>query len=79
MNDIANTNDFVASIKNRNNSGEMPDDLVDYQKLNENQKKVFKQVKVHYQNILMDHQIEPLRIMVIGTTRTRKLYLIQTI
>ncbi|EXX54638.1 hypothetical protein RirG_232710 [Rhizophagus irregularis DAOM 197198w] len=52
---------------------------VDYQTLNDNQKKVFNRIKSHYYDVLVEHQVEPLRIIVMGTARTRKTYLIEAI
>ncbi|PKB95961.1 hypothetical protein RhiirA5_435717 [Rhizophagus irregularis] len=52
---------------------------VDYQTLNDNQKKVFNRIEPHYYDVLVEHQVEPLRIIVMGTARTRKTYLIEAI
>ena len=52
---------------------------IDNQSLNENQKKVFKRIESHYNDILGSNQVEPLRIIVMGTAGTGKSYLIGTI
>jgi len=52
---------------------------MNYQTLNEKQKIVFKRIESHYNDILIGHQAEPLKIIVIGTAGTGKTYLIKTI
>ncbi|GET60560.1 ATP-dependent DNA helicase PIF1-like [Rhizophagus irregularis DAOM 181602=DAOM 197198] len=52
---------------------------VDYQTLNNNQKKVFNRIESHYHDVLVWHQVEPLRIIVMGTAGTGKTYLIKAI
>ncbi|CAG8779204.1 3691_t:CDS:1, partial [Racocetra fulgida] len=42
-------------------------DIVDYQTLNEKQRIIYNKIESHYENILRDHQIEALKIIVIGT------------
>ncbi len=53
--------------------------LMDYQILNENQKIVFKQIELYYHDAFKGHQDESLRIIVMGTARTGKIYLIEAI
>ncbi|GES94679.1 hypothetical protein RCL_jg22685.t1 [Rhizophagus clarus] len=53
--------------------------IVDYQTLNGNQKIIFKQIESYYNDVLNGHQIDPLRIIVIGTAGTGKTYLIKAI
>ncbi|CAG8808303.1 20251_t:CDS:2, partial [Cetraspora pellucida] len=50
-----------------------------YQTLNENQMKVFKRLETHYNNIIIDGNIEPLRIIIMRTADTGKSYLINAI
>ncbi|CAG8650540.1 20725_t:CDS:2 [Cetraspora pellucida] len=52
---------------------------IDYQTLNENQMKIFKRLETHYNNIIIDGNIEPLRIIIMGTAGTGKSYLINAI
>ncbi|EXX58670.1 uncharacterized protein LOC114530801 [Rhizophagus irregularis DAOM 181602=DAOM 197198] len=52
---------------------------VDYQTLNDNQKKVFNRIESHYHDVLVEHQVEPLRIIVMETAGTGKTYLIEAI
>ena len=52
---------------------------MDYQTLNKKQKIVFKRIESHYNDILIGHQAELLRIIVIGIAGTGKTYLIKTI
>ncbi|GBB91785.1 hypothetical protein RclHR1_19170003 [Rhizophagus clarus] len=53
--------------------------IVDYQMLNSNQKIIFKRIESHYNDVLNGHQIDPLRIIVMGTAGTGKTYLIKAI
>ena len=52
---------------------------VEYQTLNDNQMVVFKRIEAHYHDLLSGHQVEPLRIIVMGTAGTGKTYLIKAI
>jgi hypothetical protein len=58
---------------------EEENDVIDYQTLNKEQRIVFDQIESHYNNVLAGQQVEPLRIIVMGTMETRKPYLIQAI
>ncbi|GES76663.1 ATP-dependent DNA helicase Pif1-like [Rhizophagus clarus] len=53
--------------------------IVDYQTLNGNQKIIFKRIESHYNDVFNGHQIDPLRIIVMGTARIGKTYLIKAI
>ena len=68
-----------ASNYSRNNVREEENETIEYQNLNENQKKVFNQIETHYNDILTCNQVEPLRILVMGTAGTGKSYLIKAI
>ncbi|PKK66701.1 hypothetical protein RhiirC2_714660 [Rhizophagus irregularis] len=68
-NNIASVNEF---IKNALNSGildgrEVDIDSIDYQKLNENQKKIFMRIESHYNDIFNGKKVKVLRIMIMGT------------
>ncbi len=52
---------------------------IEYQNLNEKQKRIFKRIEKHYNDTILRHRIEPLRIIVMGTAGTRKSYLIKAI
>jgi len=79
--DIAMAGNFVRQSSNnaRDNQREKINDIIEYQSLNENQKKVFKKIKTHFNNILMRKEVAPLRIIVMGTAGTGKSYLIKAI
>ena len=53
--------------------------VVDYQTLNDNQKIVFKRLETHYQNVLVEYQNNPLKILIMGTAGTSTTYLIEAI
>ena len=75
-NDLTDIDTFLS----RNSRiGEKSNVSVDYQTLNNNQKKIFKRVESHYQDVLEGRQNEPLRIIVMGTAGTGKTYLIEAI
>jgi hypothetical protein len=75
--DLTEIDTFV-SRESRINA-EKEKSTVDYQSLNDNQKKIFKRIESHYQNVLAGHQDEPLKIIVMGTAGTGKTYLIDAI
>src|SRR2546423_15584541 len=52
---------------------------MNYQTLNDNQKIIFKRIESHYHDVLKWHQVEPLRIIIMGTAGTGKTYLIKAI
>ncbi len=52
---------------------------MNYETLNEKQKMVFNQIESHYNSILKGHQVESLRIIIIGIAGTGKTYLINSI
>ena len=52
---------------------------VNYNSLNEKQGIIFEKVKLHYHNILINLQVEPLRIIIMGIAGTGKSYLIKAI
>jgi hypothetical protein len=55
------------------------DTAMDYQSLNDNQKRVFNRIESHYNDVLAGNQVDPLRIIVMGTAGTGKTYLIKAI
>jgi len=69
----------VHEASNNNTNNAETDNSVDYENLNENQKKVFNRIETHYDNILTGRPVEPLRIIVMGIAGTRKSYLIRAI
>jgi hypothetical protein len=68
-----------ASNNTRKDNIEEENESIEYQDLNKNQKKVFNRIEAHYNKILTRDQIKPLKILVMGTTGTGKLYLIRAI
>ncbi|GBB95753.1 hypothetical protein RclHR1_26020002 [Rhizophagus clarus] len=66
-------------IKDEEINAEKENIIVDYQVLNGNQKIIFKQIEFHYNDVLNGHQIDPLKIIVMGTAETGKTYLIKAI
>ena len=80
--DLAKAYDFVhqASCNGENYDieDENESDIV-YQNLNEKQKIIFNRIETHYNNTILGHQVEALRILIMGTTGTRKSYLIKAI
>ncbi|RHZ78599.1 hypothetical protein Glove_159g42 [Diversispora epigaea] len=79
--DLASAETFMhqASSSNRIEENDNYCDIMDYQSLNEKQMTVFKRIELHYQNMLAEHQEEPLRIIIMGTAGTGKSYLIKAI
>jgi len=54
--------------------------IVDYRTLNENQMAIFRKIETHYNTIIANHnQVEPLRLIIMGTAGTGKSYLINAI
>jgi len=47
--------------------------------LNEKQKRIFKRIEKYYNDTILRHRVEPLRIIVMGTAGTGKSYLIKAI
>ena len=52
---------------------------MNYTTLNKKQKQIFKRIESHYLNMTAGHQVEPLKIMIMGTAGTGKSYLIKSI
>src|SRR5277367_6414695 len=80
--DLTEASNFIndASSKDRNYDNRFEDDdLVDIQTLNENQKSVLNCIESHYGDILTSKQVEPLRMIIMGTAGTGKSYLIRAI
>jgi AAA+ superfamily predicted ATPase len=77
--DIKNVTNFVQESLSNNTNNKNIDEFFDYESLNEIQKKVFKRVESYYNNILNNIQVEPLRIIIMGTAGTGKSYLIRAI
>src|SRR4051812_41749781 len=50
-----------------------------YQNLNKKQKIIFNRIVTHYNDTILDHQVEMLRILIMRTARTRKSYFIKAI
>ena len=54
--------------------------IVDYQTLNEKQIIIFRKIETHYNAIITNYnQVEPLKLIIMGTARTGKSYLINAI
>src|SRR4051794_38940668 len=54
--------------------------VVNYQLLNDNQKKIFKRIESHYSTLITDSvNVEPLRLIIMGITKMGKSYLIHAI
>ncbi len=53
--------------------------IIDYQILNDNQKTVFKWIESYYLDVLIGHQVDFLKIIVMKTIGTGKIYLIKAI
>src|SRR3954453_5373468 len=79
--DLVDANTFVRRMSgNFQGNGEEEDkNIMDYQTLNEKQMIVFKRIESHYSDILAGHLVVLLRIIVMGTARTGKTYLIKGI
>ena len=77
--DLMEADTFVSRVSTDWQGNELVTETLDYQTLNEKQKLVFKRIESHYDDMLKDNQTEPLRIIVMGTTRTEKTYLINAI
>lgn len=75
--DLRNIDTFISSDSRI--STEEENLTVNYQTLNDNQEKVFNRIESHYHDVLVGHQVEPLRIIIIGTAETGKTYLIKAI
>ncbi|GES82792.1 ATP-dependent DNA helicase Pif1-like [Rhizophagus clarus] len=75
--ELVNIDMFVS--RNCRINAEKENIIVDYQMLNSNQKIIFKRIESHYNDVLNGHQIDPLRIIVMGTAGTGKTYLIKAI
>ena len=63
----------------KNEGIEEDEDNVDYTTLNEKQKQIFKRIESHYLNMTVGHQVEPLKIMIMGTAGTGESYLKKSI
>ncbi|CAG8821888.1 19167_t:CDS:1, partial [Cetraspora pellucida] len=79
--DLANIDHFIsqASSNNQINDANLNSVIVDYQTLNEKQMAVFKHVESHFYSVLAGCQVEPLRVIIMGTAGTGKSYLIKAI
>jgi hypothetical protein len=81
--DLETAHKFVqqASRDSRNNDTEDENETSDimYQNLNEKQKIIFNRIVTHYNDTILGHQVEALRILIMGTAGTRKSYLIKAI
>ncbi len=76
--DLINIDTFL-NIDSRVNVKIEENLIIDYQMLNDNQKIVFKRIESYYLDMLAGHQVDPLKIIVMGTTETGKTYLIKAI
>ncbi|PKY50790.1 hypothetical protein RhiirA4_467442 [Rhizophagus irregularis] len=71
--DIANASEFVRqSVSNNNNIISGRDNVIEYQNLNE-------RIEKHYNDTISGQHVKPLRIMIMGTARTGKSYLMKAI
>ena len=72
---------YKASCDSRNDATESENESteVNYHKLNKKQKAIFNQIETHYTNTISGHQVELLRILIMGTAKTRKSYPIKAI
>ncbi|GBC05300.1 hypothetical protein RclHR1_06170004 [Rhizophagus clarus] len=53
---------------------------VDYRSLNEKQMIIFRKIETHYNAIIANHnQVDPFRVIIMGTAETGKLYIINAI
>jgi ATP-dependent DNA helicase PIF1 len=81
--DLANVNDFVKQAASDNNNGNIRNDKdsteINYDSLNQKQKTIFKRIEKHYEDTILGQQVEPLRIIVMGTAGTGKSYVIKAI
>ena len=81
--DLADVDTFVnqasGSEQLNGEEEEKEDPNLNYETLNEEQKRVFKRIERHYDDILADQQVDPLRIIVMGTAGTGKSYFIKAI
>jgi ATP-dependent DNA helicase PIF1 len=84
--DIINANSFLRqTIENEKSKDTIEanvnehDETIDYETLNEKQEMIFERIKSHYQNILASIQVDPLRIIIMGTAGTGKSYLIKAL
>jgi GTPase SAR1 family protein len=69
-----------ASCNSRNDDTEDENETSEmYQNLNEKQKIIFDRIETHYKNTIFGHQVEALRILIMGTAGTGKSYLIKAI
>jgi len=76
--ELMEANTFLERVS-KNEGIEVDEDNVDYTTLNEKQKQIFKRIESHYLNMNAGHQVEPLKIMIMGTAGTGKSYLIKSI
>ncbi len=72
---------FVSRIfeEGQGNIKREEENIMNYQTLNENQRIVFKQIESHYSNMLAEHSVKSLRIIVMRTAGIKKTYLIKGI
>lgn len=80
--DIAIASNFISNALGKDQNHEYRSEegnLIDVQTLNEKQKLIFDRIETHYNDILMDKEVEPLRMIVMGTAGTGKSYLIRAI
>ncbi|GES73738.1 ATP-dependent DNA helicase pfh1-like [Rhizophagus clarus] len=80
--DLTGASDFIRNAldKDQKNNDRCDDrDLVDFQTLNVKQNSVLKQIKLHYNDILMGKEVEALRMIIMEIADTGKSYLIGAI
>ncbi len=69
----------MASNSNDRNIGNDNNTKINYNSLNEKQKKVFKTIEKYYNDIILGQQVKPLKIVVMEIASTEKSYLIKAI
>ncbi|CAG8641197.1 7999_t:CDS:2 [Cetraspora pellucida] len=72
---------FIQQVRSKEalNDENLDNNTIDYQTLNDNQIKIFKRLETYYNIIITGSNIEPLRIIIMGTAGTGKSYLINAI
>lgn len=78
--DSIDLNTFVQQSRIEDDVSMVNSIIVDYQTLNEKQMIIFRKIETHYNAIITNHnQVEPLRLIIMGTAGTGKSYLINAI
>ncbi|EXX69416.1 Pif1p [Rhizophagus irregularis DAOM 197198w] len=78
--DSIDLNTFVQQSRIEDDVSMVNSIIVDYQTLNEKQMIIFRKIETHYNAIITNHnQVEPLRLIIMGTAETSKSYLINAI